>query len=274
MSALVPTDTSADDSSLRLLADSELEIEGRLLDASNVALRVWVTDGETRMSAVYKPIRGERPLWDFSDGSLAGREWASWLISDLTGWRFVPPTVLRDGPLGIGTVQQWVGPLDGRHDPELVRIDASTDVPEGNIAVLSAQDEHERPLVVSHADTPRLRSLATFDAVLNNADRKASALLADGEAFWAIDHGLCLHHEEKLRTVFWGFAGDPIEDADLAVLQSLSSQLQDTEVTDQLATVLDDAELDALRGRVHALLATGVMPEVPFDRHPLPWPLW
>lgn len=258
---------------LRLLADSDLEIEGRLVDASNLALRVWAGTGESRIAAVYKPIQGERPLWDFPDGSLAGRELAASLVSDATGWGFVPRTVLRDGPLGPGTVQEWVGPLDGREDPDFVRIDEPSQVPAGNVIVLMVRDEADRPLVVSHSDTPRLRTLALFDALLNNADRKASALLADGPDFWAIDHGLCFHEEEKLRTVFWGFAGEPISDADVAALQRFSTAL-DGECGDELAEVLTSVEIDALGERLAHLLATRVLPAVPDDRHPLPWPLW
>lgn len=273
MSVPVPTDTSADDQVLRLLADSDLEIEGRLVDASNVALRVWVGEGEKRTAAVYKPIRGERPLWDFPDGSLAGRELAASYVSDATGWNFVPRTVLRDGPLGPGTVQQWVGPLEGREDPDFVRIDAPADVPDGNVPVLAVRDEADRPLVVSHSDTPRLRTLAVFDALLNNADRKASALLADDATFWAIDHGLCFHEEQKLRTVFWGFAGEPIAATDIAALQRFSEAL-DGGLVAQLEPLLTLSEIEALHERLHGLLADGVMPEVPEDRHPLPWPLW
>lgn len=258
---------------LRLLADSDLEIEGRLVDASNLALRVWVGAGESRTAAVYKPIQGERPLWDFPDGSLAGRELAASLVSDATGWGFVPRTVLRDGPLGVGTVQEWVGPLDGREDPDFVRIDEPSHVPAGNVVVLMVRDDANRPLVVSHSDTPRLRTLALFDALLNNADRKASALLADGDDFWAIDHGLCFHEEEKLRTVFWGFAGAPIAEADLAALQRFSKAL-DAECGDELAEVLTPVEIEALDDRLHRLLSTRVLPAVPDDRHPLPWPLW
>lgn len=258
---------------LRLLADSDLEIEGRLVDASNVALRVWVGAGEDRIPAVYKPIRGERPLWDFPDGSLAGRELAASLVSDATGWNFVPRTVLRDGPLGPGTVQEWVGPLDGREDPDFVRIDDPGEVPPGNVIVLMVRDEHDRPLVVSHSDTPRLRSLAVFDALLNNADRKASALLADADTFWAIDHGLCFHEEDKLRTVFWGFADEPIEMSDLAALQRFSTALAG-ECGQQLSQLLTPAEMQALDDRLHQLVECGRLPAVPEDRHPLPWPLW
>lgn len=269
----MPTDTSADDAVLSLLADGDLEIEGRLVDASNMALRVWVGAEGERIPAVYKPIRGERPLWDFPDGSLAGRELAAYTVSQVSGWGFVPHTVLRDGPLGPGTVQQWVGPLDGREDPDFVRIDPPEEVPAGNVNVLMVRDEHDRPLVVSHSDTPRLRSLAVFDALLNNADRKASALLADEDTFWAIDHGLCFHEEEKLRTIFWGFAQDPVAPADLAALQRCSDALAG-ELANELESLLTPAEMSALDDRLRHLLRTARMPAVPQDRHPLPWPLW
>ncbi|NHN54828.1 SCO1664 family protein [Calidifontibacter sp. DB0510] len=268
----MPTDTSAED--LDLLTDGELEIEGRLVEASNVALRVWLTDGDRRIPAVYKPIRGERPLWDFPDGTLAGRELAAATISTVGGWDLVPPTVLRDGPLGPGTVQRWVGPLDGDQDTGLVSIDALGEVPDGNRIVLHARDEIGRLIVVSHSGAPEVKSLATLDTVLNNADRKAGALIADADRFWVIDHGLVCHAEEKLRTVFWGFGGEELAPADAERVRRVVAGLEEGTLTAQLAPLLTGEEIEMLHLRAAVLLDEGALPVMPEHRHALPWPIW
>lgn len=259
---------------LRELADGELEIEGRLLDASNLALRVWV--GESRTSAIYKPVRGERELWDFPDGTLAARERGSYLVSRAGGWDHIPETVLRDGPLGPGSVQRWVGPLESTVADlpvGLVRLDAVDQVPEDYLPVVGVELGDGTPMAVSHADEDRLASLAVLDAVLNNADRKASHLIEDGDRLWAIDHGVTLNTATKLRTVLWGWAGDPLREADVERLHRLEAALYDG-LTDELADLITAAEIDALGARVERLLASGVFPEPDGVRHPLPWPLW
>ncbi|WP_265446545.1 SCO1664 family protein [Flexivirga meconopsidis] len=269
----MPTDTSAE-RARQLLESGELEIEGQLTDASNVALRVWVSSDEDRIPAVYKPIRGERPLWDFPDGTLAGREVASYLIAEAGGWDCIPVTALRqDGPLGPGSVQQWVGPLDERDDPDLLRIDAPMAVPDGYLPVLGVRDEADSPLVVSHAASDALRAVALLDVVLNNADRKGSALIVDAGRLYAVDHGLTLHVEDKLRTVLWGFAGDTFEAADLDRLKRLADALNGA-FGERLCAVIQPDEVAALRARVESLIRTGRFPEPPEHRHPLPWPLW
>ncbi len=251
----------------------ELQIEGRLVDASNMVLRAWIENDIERIPVVYKPIRGERPLWDFPPDTLAGREVAAHLVSAAAGWDLVPETTLREGPLGPGSVQRWVGPLDERADHDLVRIDPPTQVPVGHVPVLAAETDDGSPLVVSHADTPWLRRLALFDALLNNADRKASAIIPDGDRWWAIDHGLCFHDEEKLRTVLWGFAQQPIPISDLAGLHAVADAL-DGDLRDELRNLLADNEIEALEHRLDELCTTGELPAVPDHRHPLPWPLW
>lgn len=269
----MPTDTSADDDLGRLLRSGELEVEGRLVDASNLVLRAWVDDGDRRIPVVYKPIRGERPLWDFPPDTLAGREYAAWLVSDASGWDLVPRTELRDGPLGPGSVQRWVGPLTERADHDLVRIDAPDRVPESYVPVLSAESDHGRPVIVSHADTSWLRRLALFDVVLNNADRKASAIVPAEGRYWAIDHGLCFHDEEKLRTVLWGFADEPVDADGLDGLALISAALDDG-LRDRLRTLLSLPEIEALDFRLELLQETQEMPSYPEYRHSLPWPLW
>lgn len=245
-------------------------MEGRLAHASNLALRVRV--GPERIPAIYKPIRGERELWDFPEGCLAGRELSTYLIASSGGWGHVPPTVLRDGPLGQGSVQQWVGPLDVAEPPDLVRVDAIEDLPEGNLPIISVETE-DGPGVVSHADEPELASLAVLDAVINNTDRKASHLIVADDRLYAIDHGVTCHAEPKLRTVLWGWAGDPLPEEDLARLHRLLAALDDG-LDERLEPLLTDLERAAVRGRTERLVRTGVFPAPGAGTYPLPWPLW
>ncbi|WP_446663632.1 SCO1664 family protein [Flexivirga sp. B27] len=262
----------------RLLRDGPLEVEGRLVEASNFVLRVWVEDDEERIPAVYKPIRGEQPLWDFPEGTLASREYAAYLIACAGGWDCVPVTAVRpDGPLGAGSVQQWVGPLDPVGENDLLRIDPVGAVPEDYLPVLGVHDEHDQPLVVSHASGEQLRDVALLDVVLNNADRKGSALIVDDGHLYAIDHGLTLHAEEKLRTVLWGFAGQELTASETRRLEALLDALRAESagtLWETLRGVIHEAEVTALRDRVDDLLETGEFPTPPDDRHPLPWPLW
>jgi hypothetical protein len=169
------------------------------MPASNHTFACEVVDGVTRIQAVYKPVSGERPLWDFTDGTLAFREYAAWVVSDALGWDVVPPTVLRNGPAGSGMVQLWCEP-DGGVDPvDIVPEDA---VPDGYLHVLDAVDDRDRPVALVHEDTRPLRRMAIFDVVVNNTDRKGGHVLAmaDGHRF-GVDHGVCFHTDDKLRTV-------------------------------------------------------------------------
>jgi len=194
-----------DPSVREVLRRGRIEITGRLVDASNATLFGTVCADGVELRCVYKPVRGERPLWDFPDGTLAGREVASHLISETAGWHVVPPTLLRDGPFGPGMVQVWVDTNDER---ELVDVLPPKEVPPGWLGVLRARDGRGEPAVLVHADLPELRAMAVFDVVVNNADRKGGHVLAgvDGRIY-GVDHGLCLHVEHKLRTVLWGWVG-------------------------------------------------------------------
>lgn len=249
-----------------------LTVEEVLGDASNLTVRVAV-GGSGR--AVYKPVSGERPLHDFPVGSLARREVAAYRVSALGGWDLVPRTVLRDGPLGPGALQEWVDLAPGEDELPaggLVTVVTPEDLERGWLPVVEARTEDGRPLVVVHADDPVLRSVTVLDAVLNNADRKASHLLRDTTGrLWGIDHGLCLHEEDKLRTVFWGWAGEPLPDPELERLERLRAALGGPDDWDGLLTA---SELAALGERVDRLLAEGRHPWPPRDRYPLPWPLW
>src|SRR4051812_23545448 len=159
------------------------------------------------VDVVYKPVSGERPLWDFPDGTLAGREVATAIISEAAGIGAIPPTVLRDGPFGPGMVQLWIETTED----DLVEVRAPDDLPDGWRVVLHAHDRLGEPAVLAHADHPGLRDLAVLDIVVNNTDRKGGHLLPglDGRVY-GVDHGICLHTDPKLRTVLWGWIGEPV----------------------------------------------------------------
>jgi uncharacterized repeat protein (TIGR03843 family) len=195
--------------------------------------------------AVYKPIAGERPLFDFPDGTLAHREVAAYLVSAATGWGVVPPTVLRDGPFGTGMVQRWID------------ADPAADV----VAMVVGDD-------------PRLRPIALFDAVVNNADRKGGHLLPlpDGHVF-GVDHGVTFSLEPKLRTVLWGWEGEPFSPAERAALEALRVHLE-ADLGAALRSHLTADEIDATRERLDDLLGAGVFPSPSPTWPALPWPLF
>ncbi|WP_153397395.1 SCO1664 family protein [Ornithinicoccus halotolerans] len=252
------------------LLRGELAVVGLLREASNVTLRVRLSDGT---DAVYKPVRGERPLRDFPPGTLAAREVAAAQVSDAGGWGLVPPTVLREGPMGAGMVQRWIPHAAEQQDRWLTAC-RPADLPAGWLPVVRGEDERGRDVVVAHPDDPQLLSVAVLDTVLNNADRKGAHLLADPDGrLWGVDHGLVLHTEPKLRTVLWGFAGRPLpapeRDRLTRVREALAGGLAAA-----LGSLLSGPEVTALRDRVEELLEVGRLPQPPPDRYPLPWPLW
>ncbi len=214
-------------------------------------------------------MSGERPLWDFADGTLAAREYAAWLVSEALGWSVVPPTVLRDGSAGPGMVQLWCEP-----DPAQAPVDLLPEgpVPTGLRHVLDAFDQRDRPIMLVHEDTAPLRRMALFDVVVNNTDRKGGHVLAmaDGHRF-GVDHGVCFHVDDKLRTVLWGWHGDPVAEDDLASLGALADRLEG-DLGEQLAELLTVAEVDGTRRRVARLLGARRFPQ-PGSRWPsIPWP--
>ncbi|CAN5913751.1 SCO1664 family protein [soil metagenome] len=228
-----------------LLRAAELEVLGVLAGASNHTLLVRLAaDGEH--FAVYKPQRGERPLWDFPEGTLHRREVAACRVSDFLGWGVVPPTVLRDGPLGVGSVQQFM-----LHDPA----------------------EHYFTLVDDPARHGRLAQLATFDLLINNADRKGGHVLRvhDPDRLVGIDHGLTFHVQPKLRTVIWDLGGRAVDDAWRADLQRLAEQLAGGD-TDLVADLLDTEEVAVLGRRAGLLADRPTLPDPPRDHRPYPWP--
>ncbi len=254
-----------------VLTHGELELEGRLVSASNASFLGTVTLDGVALACVYKPVAGERPLWDFPGGSLAGREVSARLVSEAGGFRVVPPTVLRDGQFGVGMCQRWVH-VDP--DQDLVDVVPPDFDQAGWIAVLEAEDHRDHPVLLVHADDDRLRDMAVLDVVINNADRKGGHVLVEPDPsarVWGCDHGVCFHEEPKLRTVLWGWADEPLRDRDKTMLAELSRLCRDS-LGDVLEQHLSRVEVDALRYRVEMLLSAGRMPS-PGGRWPvIPWP--
>lgn len=267
------------------LSTGHLDLEGVLADASNLTARVVLTGASGRAGGVrglYKPIRGEAPLPDFPEGTLGHREVAAYLVSAAGGWDLIPPTVLREGPLGRGSLQLWVDwEAAGRQPGEgLLEVFPAESVPDGWLAVVHGEDGAGDSVVVAHRDAPDLASMAVLDLVLNNADRKGAHLVRDASGrLWGFDHGLTLHRVDKLRTVLWGWAGRPLPAADVDRLERLADTLERTgggikRAGHDIQQLVSDREYAALTGRVSALLARPAFPEPPTDRYPLPWPLW
>jgi hypothetical protein len=230
---------------VRVLTDGELEPVGRLLDASNATLYCAASLGDLEVACVYKPVQGERPLWDFPGGTLAAREVAAYEVSEAGGWHLVPPTVLRDGPFGEGMVQLWV------------EVDESIDVG-----------------ALVRSDAPALRAMALLDAVINNADRKGGHLLpVDEQTLYGCDHGVCFHVEPKLRTLLWRWRGQPLSSDEVAQLSELRALLAG-ELGARLAELLAPAEVAATSARVDALLTAGVFPFPDPEWPAIPWPPW
>ncbi|MFM9033983.1 MAG: SCO1664 family protein [Mycobacterium sp.] len=250
------------------LQRGEIVVLGRIRSASNATFLCEARLAETAVQCVYKPVAGEQPLWDFPDGTLAGREYASFLVSDALGWNIVPHTIIRQGPAGPGMVQLWV---EQPEDSRLVDLCQADSVPAGYLSVLTAYDYSGGEVTLVHADDPRLRRMAVFDVVVNNADRKGGHILAgvDGGVY-GVDHGISLHVQDKLRTVLWGWAGSPVDDDTLAALKTLDERLG-AKLGSRLRKHITGAELAAMRRRVRALLDDPVMPK-PERGRPLPWP--
>ncbi|MFE9775397.1 SCO1664 family protein [Streptomyces sp. NPDC005931] len=263
--------TAADPAAAVLLAEGDLSVRGRIREASNAALYCTVTHGGREAACVYKPVAGERPLWDFPDGTLAAREVAAYEVSEATGWGMVPPTVLRDGPYGEGMCQLWIEPEPGA---ELLALVDGEEPGPGWKAIGFAESGEGRTALLVHADDERLRRLAVLDAVINNADRKGGHLLptADGRLY-GIDHGVTFNAENKLRTLLWGWAGEPLTQEAVDVLRGLAGALvPGAPLATRLAPLITPAELDATRARVEALLTTGTHPEPTGEWPAIPWP--
>ncbi len=254
------------------LAHADLVVNGRMLSASNATLRCTLQDESgAEVPVVYKPVAGERPLWDFPDGSLAGREVAAYALAEAVGWNLVPLTVWReDGPAGPGMCQAWV-----EDDPDVTSVDIVPvgTVPAGWHHVLDARDASGAPVSLVHRDIPDLARMALFDAVVNNADRKGGHILVDADGrSWGIDHGVTFSDEPKLRTVLWGWSGEPLSEGQVADLERLQGLLDGG--LDDVERWLTVAERRALRRRVRTLLAQAEYPSPDEGWPAIPWPVF
>lgn len=266
-----PRSVTADETPAELLARGELTVRGRIRDASNAALYCTVSHDGREAACVYKPVAGERPLWDFPDGTLAQREVAAYEVSAATGWGLVPPTVLRDGPYGEGMCQLWI---EATAEAELLALVDGEEPEPGWKAIGFAEVGEGRTALLVHADDERLRRLAVLDAVINNADRKGGHLLPtpDGHLY-GIDHGVTFNAENKLRTLLWGWAGEPLTGEAVETLKGLKTALEGSgPLATRLAPLITAAELDATRARVDALLESGTHPEPTGEWPAIPWP--
>ncbi len=233
---------------LKLLQHGSLSLQGLLPYSSNYIFLGTVEDAERTVQCVYKPREGENPLGDFPYGTLCQREVAAWCLSEALGWSLVPPTLLRDGEHGPGSVQLFIP-----HDPAI----------------------HYFNIRYSARHTTALRRLALFDYIANNADRKSGHCLVDeGPRLWAIDHGICFHRQYKLRTVIWEFAGEPIGEEQWPGLTRCTTILEDTKhtLTQALTSLLSPPEREALIQRLHHLHHSKCYPVPRRDRRNFPWP--
>jgi uncharacterized repeat protein (TIGR03843 family) len=269
-----PETEDGEQATLDLLTHGTLEIEGRLVDASNATLYCTIKTGrpdprpemsrardtktpknpkssknvraqQATVACVYKPIAGERPLWDFPAGTLAGREVAAYAVSRATGWDVVPPTVMRDGPFGPGMCQLWI-----HHDTGV------------DLIALSRRTDHAG-----------LRDMAVFDAVVNNADRKIGHLLpVAGGHLYGCDHGVCFAEDYKLRTVLWQWRGKSLPRRSVEALRRLHAELAEGPLVAALSGLLTESEINATKIRVETLLKHRVHPYPPADWPAVPWP--
>lgn len=231
---------------LQLLSNGEIDVEGLMPDSSNYTFLVHVDDDDLRGLAIYKPRRGERPLWDFPRGTLCQRETAAFVLSSALGWDIVPPTILRDAPeYGIGSIQLFINA-----DPEAHYFN------------------------IRRTDDDAFKRIAAFDVIANNADRKGGHILRDQDGrLWGIDHGITFHAEPKLRTVIWEYAGQPIPQPLLDDIREVCNHLETA--GDPLPTALGDllshVEIEALRRRIERVLRRPRYPEATGGRS-MPWP--
>ncbi|GAA2848658.1 SCO1664 family protein [Paenarthrobacter ilicis] len=250
------------------LLTAELTLTGRITTASNATF--LGTIGE--LVVVYKPRAGESPLWDFPRGTLAHREAAAYKVSEVLGWNIVPHTWLRDGPLGEGMVQAWQ-----EEDPDQNPVDLipANEVPGSSWKqVLRGQGEDGQMVALVHEDSAALRRMAAFDAVVNNADRKGNHILAmTGGHRHGVDHGLTFHRDNKLRTVLWGWVGDPLTNEELDGVRRVSAAL-DGQLGRDLEELITPAETGALADRCAALLEEGHFPPPGGESSAVPWPLF
>ena len=232
---------------LEILSNGKCDLVGQFVFGSNAALLAQVTWQGEKLSAVYKPVQGETPLWDFPPETLANRETAAYLVSSIAGWGLVPPTVNRvDTPFGGGSLQLFIP-----HDPDL----------------------HYFTFTKQLKD--QLKSVVLFDALVNNADRKGGHLLVDdNQKIWLIDHGLCFHYQNKLRTVIWDYAGMPVPPELLDILHPFQTGLRRASPAHRmLADLLSKKEFSALVERLHGIIENPMFPIPPENVRAFPYPL-
>ena len=216
-----------------------MRVVGRLVDASNATLLAEIESEKKSQKVIYKPVAGEKPLWDFQDGNLAHREYCAFVLSDQSGFNLVPNTVLREGPFGFGMVQEWI---ETDEDFDIVSFGQSFD--------------------------PQLKKMAIFDAVINNTDRKFGHLLYRKNRLFGCDHGVTFHSQDKLRTVIWQFAGDPIDPENMQLL----NQAFALDFHSLFQGLLTPVEINAIYARIELLLAIQRFP-LPSESWPaIPWP--
>lgn len=226
-----------------VLTEGTLKVTGRLIDASNATLYATVTLEDQEVICIYKPIAGERPLWDFADGSLAHREYSAYLVSQALGFHIVPLTILRDGPYGVGMVQEWI----------------------------TLNEEIDLASFFS-TDNPSLRSMALFDAIVNNTDRKIGHILPVSEdEVYGCDHGVTFHVDDKLRTVLWQWADVSFTDSEMELLRNAEKMLRG-DLSHHLKPFIAPSEIDATLMRVERLLSEGKFPLPNPDWPAIPWP--
>jgi uncharacterized repeat protein (TIGR03843 family) len=259
-----------------VLRSGELTVIGRIRSASNATFLCEAHLDERQAHCVYKPIKGEAPLWDFPDGTLAGRELGAYLVSDAVGWNIAPYTIIRDGPAGRGMLQLWVDqpgeslgevgdePAAG---PDLVDLLPAGDIPPGFLPILQAYDYAGNEVTLVHADDIRLRRMAVFDVLINNADRKGGHILASQGRVFGVDHGISFHTDYKLRTLLWGWAGTELRQHELAAVNRVRDQ-----APSQLDTLLSEIEVAALVRRADLLLHRKRLPRPRGEWPSIPWP--
>jgi uncharacterized repeat protein (TIGR03843 family) len=249
------------------LGQAELQITGRLLQASNATFLAELQAHGEPIECVYKPLEGERPLWDFPHRTLGLREVAAYQVSRIGGFDCVPVTVLADGPFGPGSLQVWVD-VDEAATDKLVDLVPSSAIPEqGWFTSVEGLDANDRPVSVIHADVADLRLLAVFDVLINNADRKGGHILSSAGRVFGVDHGLSFHTDHKLRTLLWGWAGSELTLRELAAVRKARD-----EAPDQLRTLLSDREITSLVHRAELLLNRRRLPRPRGEWPSIPWP--
>lgn len=225
--------------SMQTLLSQSMRVVGRLIDASNATLLAEIESDNQTQKVIYKPVAGEKPLWDFQDGNLAHREYCAFLLSNRAGFDLVPNTVLRDGPFGFGMVQEWID-----------------------------TDEEMDIINFGQSDDSQLKRMAIFDAIINNTDRKYGHLLYKEGKLLGCDHGVTFHSEDKLRTVIWQFSGEKIDKQEMLLIESASA----LDYPNLFEPYLTQDEIAAIYERINQLLKSGRFPSPSENWPAIPWP--